>query len=516
MKKWQKRLAFWASLLAVVLLIFNVFWGVIFILLVGTPIGLYYVLRWLLAELAYRNILVTFRTEGEIKAIMKGDKCHHYVMAVQNHRIDPVDADIFKGSNEQYTKELLKTAVLKRAEDPGFIDNKLDEIVPKKGEKMPDFKKRVLGKYKQDPASSTEKPDTDPAKSQWWVLKPSFVEKLNKANDPSMFEEWFGVAGVGFPPFKTFVYQFRWIKYGQEKAADGKPSEKVGMHARDESVDSLYFRYPQYGIRADNFPTGAGSLSELAEEHEEKDQPKQRKKEEKPEESEEPDKKESVSIQVKLELVMETITQNPQKTLFRTAGLSSAGDWLNALTREVLDQVRSWVGTVDYDYLTTQKESVQKNLDNIRDLINNFDTKTRKRKSLDRNGSAVLEYGQEIFSIRLVKVIPTNEKIQQAVELIFAAEQDIRLARKQKQAQVIRAQGKRAEIAGPLLGQADGFEKIAGVLGREGMVRTRVAEEVGKLRGTYAPGKGAGLLLNVDTEGGGESPAPADTKESTS
>ncbi len=64
------------------------------------------VIRFLLYVMAKENTLFTLRTEGEIRAIMFGEKCIQYVMAVENHIIDPDDFDIFKGDIDAYEQYL--------------------------------------------------------------------------------------------------------------------------------------------------------------------------------------------------------------------------------------------------------------------------------------------------------------------------------------------------------------------------------------------------------------------------
>ncbi len=409
------------------------------ILTLGSGYILYICLRFLFYEMAKQDFWVTLRTDGEIKAKMRGDECVGYIMKVENHRIDPDGFDIFKGSFESYANFLAKAAERKRdvndpGFDPGFIEEKLNQ------------QNQLTDKLKNE---------------------------VDEANSSTVFEEIFGVVWVGIPPYHIFTYQFRWLKYGQQKAQAGVPSAEVGMFARDEQVDSLFFRYPQYGVKIEDAETGAGeSLAATT------------------------DKGEVITkVQVTAWLVFETTTVNPQKTLFRTAALSSAGDWQQALVREISGRARTWLGNTDWDTLVRNKNGVEKALCEIRDGINGVDKDGLPIRKAQI--SSVRDYGQRIIKISMINVDLKNKDLQTAYENVFSAE-------KERDANVAKAAGQRALAAAPVKGEADGFELISKVPGGE---RMYMAKQLGNIR-VYAPGRD-GLFLSLAEEVTGESRPPA-------
>lgn len=420
------------------------------ILTLGSGYILYLSLRLLFYEMAKRNILVTLRADGEYKAIMRGDECVRYVMKVENYRIDPDGFDTFKGSFESYAALLVKAAEKKKLEDPGFVERKLK--LDDNGNPI-----QVDGHYQ---------------------LTNELKSMINEANSSTVFEELFGVVRVGFPPYRVFTYQFRWLKYGQQKAQDSGPSDKIGIFPRDEPVDSLFFRYPQYGVIADNAETGAGSLATATK----KD-------------------KTMTKVQVRAVFVFETITINPQKTLFRTAAFSSAGDWQQALVREINGHARMWLGSTDWDTLVQDKESVEKALRDICDRINGVDT----NGELDPKAqiSAVRDYGQRIVKITMPNVDLKDIALQTAYENVFKAE-------KKRDADMAQAAGDRALAAAPVQGKADGLELIGKIPGGREMF---MAEQLGNIR-VYAPGRDS-LLFNITEEVTGGSPTVQRTKSPT-
>ncbi len=321
--------------------------------IVGVLYAIRYLLRFVFYEMAKDNILFTLRTEGEIKAIMEGDRCVRYVMAVQNHMIDPDDFDIFKGSPKNLRSRIAELIKIRKEKitppskgkpnsqyDPSFVEKKLVEVTDSNREEL--IRSGGEDEIIKDLVKDGE------GKNHEYALEQTFRERLLKANpvseeDRHWVERWFGVVWIGFPPFRVFIYNFRWIKYSQKRALGGVPSMEIAMHARDEDVDSLYFRYPTYDIVIADAETGAGSVGGKLKKPKEKG----RKGAEPPPSAETGETEEEQSlerIQLKLELVMETETVNPQKTLFRTAGLSSAGDWLSAISKEIRELVRPWVG----------------------------------------------------------------------------------------------------------------------------------------------------------------------------
>lgn len=378
---------------------------------------LYYLLRWLLSEMAKQNVLFTLRTEGEIKAIMKGNICVRYIMRVANHIIDPDDFDIVKYPLEKldgYAQELAREAV-KLRKDPAFVERKLEE----------------------NPATNTSLPK----------FKKDFEQRLRKANSATLFEQLFGVVWVGLPPYRVFTYEFRWIKYGQEKRVPGgAPSAIVGMIPRDEEVSSLFWRYTSYGLVVEDAETGAGQFA---------------KKSQLPE-----------RIELRLELVIETVTTNPQKTLFRTAGLSSAGEWLGAVSKLIRDAIRRWVGTVDYDHLVSNETEVNKALEDIRTELN-----SGQISGGPETVSTIKDYGQEVLRINLVNVSLKNVDLQKSIQAIFQAEQGLRAAKKDADANVQKARGQKALAAALLLGEAQGLDAI--VKAGPDAVRMNIARNIG-------------------------------------
>lgn len=436
-----------------ILLIFSV-------LTLGTGYLLYISLRLLLYELAKRDILVTLRADGEIKAIMRGNECIRYVMKVENNQIDPDGFDLFKGSFESYAAYLAR-ALKEKREDPGFAERKLriDDLgnpVDENGHII------TLG--------------DDGKPSGHYQLSQKLEDAIKEANSSTVFEELFGVFWFGLPPYRVFRYPFRWLKYGQQKAGDdGKPSDKVGIFARDEIVDSLFYRYPQYGVVVEDAETGAGSLTAKT-----------------------GDGKIITKVKVKATFVFETVTTNPQKTLFRTAALSSAGDWQQALGREIHDRSRMWLGGTDWDTLVQDRKSVEDALREIRDSINGVDENDLPLPNTQI--SSVRDYGQRIVKITMPEVDLKNTELQTAYEDVFKAE-------KKRDADLANATGLRALAAAPVLGEADGLEKISKLNGGPKMY---MAKQMGNIR-VYAPGHD-GLLFNIAEEVTGES-RPSDKKQ---
>lgn len=417
----------------------------------GAGYVFYIVLRLLINEMAKDNILVTFRTDGEIKAVMRGEECVRYIVKIENHRIDPWGFDVFQGSLERYA-EFLAKAAKKKEDDPGFKEIKLK---------------------------------TNGGRPQ---LRDELVEAIKETNSSTLLEELFGVVWVGLPPYRIFTYRFRWMKYGQKKAEKGVPSAEVSAHPRDEKVDSLFFRYPQYAIVLTGLETGAGSLAE---------------KLGTPETNKEGAKKEGAKtisqVQVKAVLVFETKTTNPQKTLFRTAALSSAGDWQQALVREISDRARMWIGQATWDTLRQDEEEVKRALAGIAKDINGVDADDLTDPKTPAI-SSVRDYGQKIITITMPRVDLEDRTLQEAYENVIKAE-------RLRDADKASAEGKRALAAAPVQGEADGLKLISEIRGGKEMY---IAKQVGNIR-VYAPGSGQNLLLSVSDEPA-ETPPEADKK----
>lgn len=409
----------------------------------GSGYLLYLALRYLFNEMAKKDDLVTFRADGEIKAIMRGDTCVKYLMKVENHRIDPDGFDIFKGSLKSYTARLFEDRKKKLQEDPGFTERKLELD--------------KTGNLSLDEAGHCQ-------------LKEGLREAIIKANSTTLFEELFGVYWVGFSPYNVFKYQFRWLKFGQKKAENGVPSKDVEVHAREERVDSLYFRYPQYAVSFKDLETGAGELGKSVEENGKFVVVK------------------STVVQVKGTLVFETVTKNPHKTLFRTAALSSAGDWQQALVREILDRFRKWLGTTNWDELVKEQDIVREKLEWIAAEIN--------------KDVAIKDYGQEIARITMPAVDLEDTRLQDAYNKILEAE-------KKRDANIAEAAGKRALAAADIKGKADGLAEISKIKGGQEMY---TAEQLGKLQGFYAPGQDK-VFFNVATKVTGRHTQPSEEPE---
>ena len=257
------------------------------------------------------------------------------------------------------------------------------------------------------------------------------------------------------------------------------------MQPRNELVDSLYFRYPVYGIVADDAETGAGSFGKV-----------------------EGEAKGLERIKLRLELVMETETANPQKTLFRTAGLSSAGDWLSAISKEIRDAVRKWVGQVDYDTLIKDKTGVVIALNRICEEVNGVKNGNRRKiGGLTTQTSAVLDYGQKILKISLVNMDLKDKDLQKSIDAIFNAEQRLRMADKEAKRLITLAKGQQAEAAASLKGKAEGLRDIAAITGGQEMY---TAEQLGRIN-VYAPGQDK-IFLNVATGVTGNNPPLAPEK----
>lgn len=449
-----------------------------------TLIPLHYLLRFVLPLMADINLFFTFRTEGEIKAKIKGEKGVEYIMAIEHYFIDPWDFDIIKGdidsgSIKHFTKELAKVAAKRKAADSGFNDLKLKEL-PKK----PSDEEKLAMPFPTEEGVGINK-------DKWYTLSDKFAEDLIRANRPTTFlERWYGVVWVGLPPYKIFTYQFRWIKFGQTRAQDNReapaqPSSRVGMTPRDELVDSLYFRYTSYGIDMTGVETGSGLRLVTA--------LRQNKL---------PGIQEG-RIKVRIQLVMETVTKNPHKTLFRTAGFSSAGEWLQALTRAVQSEMRAWAGEVTYDTLSGNRTAVINELDAIRRRIN---------KGVVIKGeyiSAIDDYGQEIVKIEMVDIDLEDLDLQKAMDQIFVAEQKRRSAELNKLATFEEAEGVRRLAAAPILGESDGYKEIE--LAGPNAHRIAIAQRMGAggIKVLSVGGGGGGQMINLPESILNDPPPPA-------
>jgi|GEM_PF-6371616 len=476
-KKLAKRIVFWFSLLTL-----------------GSGYLLYLSLRLLFSELAgskkdpieKRDRLVTFRTDGEYKAIMRGETCVRYVARVENHLLDPQGFDVFKGSFHSYAAKLVKARRKKLAEDPSFVERKL-KLDDNGNPLFADEKGTVIPTNKLGQPVNADGQLLKPEPKGFYQLTDELEEAIIQANSTTLFEELFGVYLVGYSPYQIFKYGFRWIKYGQEKVTDDKPSEKVVMHPRDEKVDSLFSRYPQYGVVLDELEIGAGSLGKVI-----------------PDELEigagslgEIVQKEGgtrlTKVQAIIYLVFETETTNPQKTLFRTASLSAAGDWQQAISTRIRDLVRPWLGKLDWDTIVSDKKSINEGLTEIVEQIN----------GLDKDGlpdpkakiSSVRDYGQMVIKISLVQANLEDRSLQEAYENVFRAE-------KKRDADIAKAAGDRALAAAPVQGKADGFKLIADV---EDGAEMFMSEQLGGLKGVYAPGRD-NMFLNVSERASSQPP----------
>lgn len=411
---------------------------VIFSLLtLGSGYILYICLRLLFYELAKKNDLFTLRADGEYKSKMRGDVCVEYIMKVENHRIDPDGFDVFKGTLESYADHLARARERKLQEDPSFIERKLR--LDASGNPV-----REHGHY---------------------LLTDEFKMRIEEANSTTIFEEIFGVVLIGFKPHRIFNYQYRWIEYTQEKSKGGTPSIEVGMYPRDENVDSVFHRYPKYGIKIDKAETGAGSRSQQTS-------------------NGTPISK----IQIKAGFVFETETTNPQKSLFRTGSVSSAGLWQQALVKEITTQLISWIKSSNWDEIN-EKDKVEEALLEICKKINGVDQDGFRLQ--DASISSVNDYGQRVIKISMVGVELEDNALQKAAEKVYVAERGAEEA-------VAQARGARAKAAAPLLGEADGLDAIAKV---PGGVAIKVSENLGKIQ-VYAPGsKSSSLLYNLGVLG---------------
>lgn len=407
------------------------------LIVIGAIVALV-ILRWairfILYEMAKENLLFTLRTEGEIRAIMSGETCVRYVMAVENHIIDPDDFDIFKGDVDAYERYIYDIGLAAKIADPRFVEKKL-VVDPVTGLPIQQF-------------------------------IPEFKKRLENANKPTWFEELFGVVWVGFPPDHVFEYRFVWTKYKQGTITEGESGERniyYEMIPREENdIDSVYFRYPTYGLFISRQETGSGSLKTIIG-------------------SVQPGTKTLEKIQVNLDLVFETVTRNPQKTLFRSTGLSSAGDWLIAVIAEIENHMRLWIGERKYDELLEAQAGGQS-------LANSLLTKV-----IDRvNKKTVPDYGQEVTRIRIVAVELTNPKFQESVAQFFLEKQKADAAVETARGRITLAEATRRESAAVLLGEADGFEAIANVKGGQGPGMYR-AQQIGS---------GGIKVLSVGSSGG--------------
>lgn len=417
--------------------------------------GSWLALRFMFSELAKQRKFVTFRKDGEIQAVVRGEDgdCAGFVMSVANHRIDPDGWDIFKGSDDSYAGHLLNMLPVKQEEDPGFSEHKLitdrDGAILLFGENGSIVERiETNTPLQRDPDGNILVKDGDVFRRVNGKprLNPGLARRIERANRISLFEQVFKVTWVGFVPYQIFGYQFRWIKYGQAKAVDGKPSNDIGMHARDEEVFTLFFRYTQYGLVV-TAETGAGSIKTA---------------------TEQTNVSVPESIQVTVSLVIETMTVNPKKTLFRTAGVSAAGEWLSAITRDIADKVRTMLANndVSWDTIISKGDAVTGRLESIRLAVNG---ESKDGVLIPKTGGAVRDYGQRVVKIRLVNADLTDQRLQEAINNVFAA-------KRQRDERFILAEAQQREAAVPLLGKAQGLQAIANIPGGKEMF---VAEQYG-------------------------------------
>lgn len=453
-RKKAKRIIFWFCLLTF-----------------GVGKILHLILRILLKEMAggtngkeKRDLLVTFRTDGEIKALMRGENCMGYIAQIENHFIDPFGYDIFKGSFESYAAFLAKVRKGKLREDPNFVDKKLKLDSDGKPILVGLDKKVVRTDANGSPIDNDGNPLV--GVKVFYQLTDELKQAIIKANSTTLFEEIFGTYWVGFSPYEILHYNFRWIKYGQKKSIPNgdSASKAVGMHVRDEKVNSLFFRYPQYGITIDDIEINAGSLTQRLE-----------------------DGTQLNKVRFGLELVFETKTRNPQKTLFRTAAKSSAGDWLQALSRDTIDRITQWLGSITWDDLVGDKAKVDAGLREIVKEINGLD-----EDGLPKSGttSAVGDYGQEVVKISIVKR-DLISNLQESAERVYESENTLKITLNE-------AKGIKAKAAAELTGVAEGYKAISKVKGGVSMYNTNAIGS-GGIR-TFAPGRDFNLQQQIGDE----------------
>lgn len=422
-----------------------VFW--VSVLTLGSGYLLYLALRFLFEEMAENNWFVTFRTEGEHKAIMRGESAIGYLSKVENHLIDPEGFDIFKGSigaYEAYADYLAKAREKWVTRDPFFIERKLK-----------------LG------------PTGEPIQENGhYQLTDELKRAIEEANSTTLFEELFGVFWIGIPPYRVFQYRFRWLQFGQKKEQSGSPSDEVDVFAREELVDSIFHRYPRYAVVIKGIEVGAGAtLSQLMRDNQ--------------------NNLTRTKVKIRAKLVFETITRNPHKSLFRTAALSSAGDWQQALNREIYDRVIAWLGGTDWDTLVESREEVSENLARIQEEINNTDQ--YGIPNFDAPISAVRDYGQQIAKISLVERELEDDSLQKAFDAVLKAQ-------KKKEENLHLAEGEEALAAAPILGKARGLAEISKV---PGGIEMTVAEHLGNIN-VFAPGNSGSTSLLLDVAAGKE------------
>ncbi len=286
-----------------------------------------------------------------------------------------------------------------------------------------------------------------------------------------------------------FTYRFVWTKYKQSTVAENETGERNAAYEmiprEEDDIDSLYFRYPTYGLFIGKQETGSGSVATLV--------------------GTGPSGKGTLEkVQVDLDLVFETLTTNPQKTLFRSTGLSSAGDWLVAVVAEIETFIRVWVGERTYDDLLNAQRGGASLDDSIREVIKRINEKT------------IPDYGQEVTRIRIVAVELTNKSFQESVATYFREKQKADAAVETARGRVTLAEATRKEMAAELLGQADGYEAIAGVTGGHGPGMYRAAQIGGGGIKVLSVGSGSGNIMNLPESILGEAPeAPVPPEETT-
>lgn len=367
--------------------------------IVLVPVLHYLVLRPLVDEWAREDVYVTYKTQSELKAIMKGDTRIEWIYDLEGKKLD----------------EHFDVHPLKPNEPPVYSTL------------APGYKMGLLRQF-----------------LRWF------------------FEKYYGVVWVGIEPYHVLVYQFAWIKYDQENGVT-----KYHMVPRDELVDSIFSNYSNYGLPIDDAETGAGSLGQL------KDSDNQVQK-----------------VPVHVDFTFETETINPDRSLFRATGLSTAGDWILSVAAVLTSHLKAWIGSKTYEQLISvntspeQKEELQSILKEVNDEIST--------------------YGQRINKLQFINVDLKDEELKSAARKLFIAEQDRLAAVKIKLQRIELAEAEYAKAERPVAGLAAGLAKIAAI---PGGIQAWQAQQLSNSKITvYAPG-GTGTNLLVQATQPSE-PAP--------
>ncbi len=250
------------------------------------------------------------------------------------------------------------------------------------------------------------------------------------------FWNFYGVIWVGIKPYRVFMYHYSWLKYEEQ----GVGGNTYALIAKSVDVWSIYDGYDTYGLRVDNAETGASEVIKAAVQAAIDNVGKKKKKQEKSPISE------KGKIAIIAEFTFGTETVNPDYALFKRTGISTAGDWILVVNAILRDHLKAWLGSSNWEALVSQRGTTA------------FETIL-----IAVNAYTIRNIGIKVTDLRFLNVDLKDEALKTALQAPFIAHQNRLAAEEDAQAVIVRAKGKRAEVAAQGLGEADGFKAIIGI-----------------------------------------------------